>query len=190
MMRVVKPDAKGLRLALSVIKKNGVVVYPTDTAYALGGYFNSLAVTKRILAIKWRTNRKFTLIAGSQKQVESFFTLSPLSKKIVKKNWPGPLSLVVSGRFAVRVPDNRVARMLAQRAGRPLAASSANISGDATPYDSKKIIRQFTNKKDQPDLIIDAGRLKKRKTSTVIKIVAKKITVIRPGAISVKKLTS
>lgn len=189
-MEIVKPNKVGIQKAVKMLKAGGVVVYPTDTAYALGGFFNSPSVTKKILRIKQRVDRKFTLIASSQKQAEKFFSLSPLSKKIATQYWPGPLSLVVSKRFAIRVPDYRVARMLARYAGKPLIATSANISGSKTLYDSKAIIRQFVNKKNKPDLLIDAGRLPKRKTSTVVRINAKKITVIRPGAVTVKLLTS
>src|SRR3989339_130107 len=122
-MVIVKPNSSGIKKAVAVIKKNGVIVYPTDTAYALGGFFDSSAVARKILTIKQRTDRKFTLIAGNQKQVENFFKLSSLSKKITKQYWPGPLSLIVSRRFAVRVPKNRIAKLLAQRAGKPLIAT-------------------------------------------------------------------
>lgn len=182
-MKIVKPNKIGIQQAVAVLRQGGVVIYPTDTAYAIGGIFDSKKVTQRILKIKKRKDEKFTLIASSLTQVEKFFKLSSAQKKLAKKFWPGPLSIVVSSRFAVRVPNNIIAQTLAYRAGQPLIATSANISGKQTLYDSKKIIKQFANQKNQPELILDAGRLPKTKTSTIIKVLASKIEVLRPGSI-------
>jgi L-threonylcarbamoyladenylate synthase len=174
---------KEINRAVAIIKKGGVVVYPTDTAYALGGFFDSPKTAAKILKIKERQDEKFTLIAASAAQVRKYFKLSPAENKLARKYWPGPLSLVVSDRFAVRVPDNALARQLAAKAGRPLIATSANISGTETLYGARPIIEQFKDKKNQPDLIIDAGPLKKIKTSTIVKVVGDILEVLRAGAI-------
>ena len=169
-MRILKPNRTGLAQAVRVLRRGGVIVYPTDTAYGLGGVFDSPAVTRKILRIKNRTDKKFTLVASSRRQVERFFPLHPLQKKLAGHYWPGPLSLVVSRRFAVRVPAHPVARTLCRRAGRPLIASSANRSGQPSPYRVTTVVAQFRNQKDQPELIIDAGPLPRRKSSTVVAI--------------------
>ena len=168
--------------AVTVLRRGGVVVYPTDTAYALGGKFRSRSVQQKILRIKKRRDTKFTLIASSLRQVEKFFKLSAAQKKLAQRHWPGPLSIVVSTRFAVRVPSNSVARALARGAQQPLIATSANFSGEHTLYDAKKIIAQFSYEKHQPDLLINAGRLKKMKPSTVVKISAGQLVVVRKGS--------
>lgn len=172
-----------LKKASAIIRRKGVIVYPTDTAYALGGFFDSPKVIKKIMKIKGRKDDKFTLIASSLYQVEKYFKLNPVEKKLAKKYWPGPLSLALTQKFAVRVPNNKTALALARSAGRPLIATSANLSGHQTLYDPKAIINEFANKKFQPDLIIDAGKLKKIKTSTIVKAKGEKIDLIRPGAI-------
>jgi tRNA threonylcarbamoyl adenosine modification protein (Sua5/YciO/YrdC/YwlC family) len=192
-MRIVKPNKIGVHQAVATLKQGGVIVYPTDTAYALGGIFNSTKVTKKILKIKKRKDKKFTLIASSLTQVEKFFKLNSLQKKIAQKYWPGPLSIVGSSRFAIRVPKNKIAQALARQVGKPLIATSANLTGNQTLYESKKIIKQFSarggsaaggkNKKNQPDLIIDAGRLRKRRTSTVVLVEKGKIKVLRKGPV-------
>src|SRR3989344_2663155 len=104
-MIVLTATLKDIAQAARVVRDGGVIVYPTDTAYALGGIFNSPSVIGRILQIKQRQDKKFTLLASSLQQVEKFFRLTAAQKKLAEKHWPGPLSLVVSGRFAVRVPD-------------------------------------------------------------------------------------
>lgn len=180
-MEIVKSNSAGIKKAVVILKRGGVVVFPTDTAYGLGGVYNSKKVVNKILNIKKRQDKKFTLVASSLAQVEKNFRLNSAQKKLAKKFWPGPLSIVVSKNFAVRVPTKKIARDLARQVGQPLIATSANISGRATLYDSQKIIEQFKNKKNQPDLIIDAGKLPPKKVSTVVQISNDKIKVLRPG---------
>jgi len=183
MMEII--SKKDINSAVAILKRGGVVVYPTDTAYALGGIFNSRKVTAKILKIKRRKDDKFTLIAADIAQVKKFFKLNILQEKLAKKYWPGPFSLVISKRFAVRVPANAVARRLAKGAGRPLIATSANISGGRTLYDDRAIIKEFKDKKNQPDMILTAGKLKKIKTSTIVKVSRGKLMVLREGSIKI-----
>lgn len=190
-MKVVKPNKSGIKEAAAVLKRGGVIVYPTDTAYGLGGIYNLKKVTSKILKIKKRKDEKFTIISSSLSQVEKFFKLNSLQKKLAKKYWPGPLSIVVSSKFAARVPKNKIALALARQVGKPLIATSANLTGKQTIYDSKKIIKKFASKKNfrlysarqEPDLIIDSGRLKKIKTSTIVKVSNREIKVLRKGSV-------
>ena len=174
-----------LKKAAAIIRCGGVIVYPTDTAYALGGFFDSQKTIKKIMKIKGRKDEKFTLIASSLNQVQKYFKLNALEKKLAKKYWPGPLSLAVTPKFAVRVPNNKVALALARCAGRPLIATSANLSGNKTPYSVTEVIKEFEGREFQPDLIIGKGKLKKIKTSTIVKAKNEKIELIRPGAIKI-----
>jgi len=178
---------KNLSSAVTVLKNNGVITYPTDTAYALGGIFNSQKVKNRILKIKGRKDDKFTLIASDAAQVSQYFRLPPRGKALAKKYWPGPLSLVVSPRFAVRVPANTLARTLARRVGCPLIATSANLTGGRTLYSGLAVMKEFQNRKNQPDLILDAGRLKKIKTSTIVQVKKGKVAVLRSGALDLRQ---
>ena len=187
-MKIVKPNKIGLKQAAKILKQGGVIVYPTDTAYALGGVFNSKKAKAKILLIKERNDEKFTLIASGLEQAEKNFKFNALQKKLAKKFWPGPLSIVVSHQFAVRVPKNKIARDLAALAFKPLIATSANISGTKTLYSSTEIIKQFKNKKNQPDLILASGNLKKRKTSTIVKVISGRLEIIRPGNINFNHL--
>ena len=182
-MIIVKPNKTGIQQAVEILKSGGVIVYPTDTAYALGGKFNSKKVINKVLQIKERRDEKFTIIASSLNQVRRFFKLNFVAKKLAKKYWPGPLSIVVSNCYAVRVPKNKISQSLSQKAGFPLIATSANISGAKTPYQVQEILRQFVNKKNQPDLILDSGRLPRVNPSTLIKAENGKIKILRRGPI-------
>ena len=182
-MDTVKANKAGIARAVAVLRRGGVIAYPTDTAYGLGGVFNSAAVVKKILRIKNRRDRKFTIVAASRQQVKRFFKLGPLEKKLARWYWPGPLSIVVSKRFAVRVSAHRVTRELCRRVGKPLIATSANLTGHAVNYSVGIIAKQLKHKRSKPDLILDAGKLVKQKTSTVVKVTAGKIEVVRQGAV-------
>ena len=107
----------------------------------MGGFFDSKKAISRILKIKKRKNDKFTIIASGLNQVRKYFKLNPVQVKLAKKYWPGPFSLVVSPKFAVRVPDNSIARKLARSAGRPLIATSANLSGQTALYSGQEVIK-------------------------------------------------
>jgi len=165
-MEIIKITKKGLsknewRKVLKVFKNSGVVVYPTDTAYALGGIFDNKKVISKVLKIKNRKDKKFT----------------------PNKYWPGPLSIVVTKQYAVRVPKNKFTQELARKVNKPLLASSANITGKKPTYTIKEVLKQFENKKCQPDLILDGGKLKKIKPSTVVLFEKNKLKIIRNGSI-------
>lgn len=193
-MQIVKANKKSIAQAVEILRQGGVIVYPTDTAYALGGVFDNPRVLRRVLKIKKRKDIKYTLIAASILQAGKFFHLTQIQKDFVKKYWPGPLSLVVSPKYAIRVPRNTIACELARLAGKPIIATSANVSGGKTPYSVREVVRQFfptlpTSPKkgggdDMPDLILNAGRLKKILPSTIIRVYGNgEAQVIRKGGI-------
>lgn len=182
-MIIVKSNSAGIKKAVVILKRGGVVVFPTDTAYGLGGGYNSKKVINKILTIKKRQDKKFTLVASSLDQVEKNFILNSTQKKLAKKYWPGPLSIVVSKNYSVRVPKNKIVQSLARQVGKPLIATSVNITGRPTLYDSKKIIELYRNKINKPDLIIDAGKLPTKKTSTIVQVSKSKLKILRQGGI-------
>ncbi len=182
-MEIVKANRTGIAKAVKILQRGGIVVYPTDTAYALGGIFNSRKVSNKILKIKERRDSKFTLVASDFEQVKKNFNLNREQIRLVKKYWPAALSMVVSKKFAVRVPGNKVARALAKGVGKPLIATSANLSGQKTLYSSREIIRQFKNKKNVPDLLLDAGALKKIEVSTIAVVKKNKVEILRQGSV-------
>lgn len=184
-MEIAKSNPTGIKKAVIVLKQGGVIVFPTDTAYGLGGIYNSKRVINKILKIKKRRDKKFTLVASSLSQVEKNFKLNSEQKKLAKKFWPGPLSIVVSKNFSIRVPKNKIAQNLAQKIGKPLIATSTNLVGGPTLYDAKKIVKLYQNKKNQPGLIIDVGKLPTKKTSTIVQVISDEIKVIRKGQIKI-----
>ncbi len=196
-IKVSKLDSNLIKKVVKVLKSGGVIVFPTETAYGLGGDCLNRKVINRIYKIK---GRKFTkplpLISSSINQVRKFCFLNLESLKLAKKYWPGPLTLVLKkkkilpksltaglDKVGIRVSSNKLSQRLARGLGRPIISTSANLAGRKECYSIEEILKQFKNKKI--DLILDAGRLPKRSVSTVVEVVDEKIEVLRTGKIKI-----
>ena len=85
----------------------------------------------------------------------------------------------------LRISSNKLATAIVKKFERPITATSANIAGQKECYSISEVIKQFANKKYQPDLIIDAGRLPKKKMSTIVKVTDGQLEVLRKGGLSI-----
>lgn len=204
-----------LKNASEIIEQGGVVAYPTDTAYGLGADPENKKAVLEIFKIKGRKKEKsLPLIASDIKIVKKYAKLDKASLQLAKKYWPGPLTLVLEPtalankkfskyvfsyasnshccknlkhkrKIAIRIPDNSVARKLSKSLGRPITSTSANISGQPMCYSKKQVDKQFFSNKYKPDFILDGGRLKKSKPSTIIEVQNGKIVILRQGEIGI-----
>ena len=194
------PDKKIITGAVQILKKGGVVMYPTDTAYGLAADIEGGAGIENIFKIKGRIKQKtLPLIAGSRAMADKYVNWTPMGKKLAKKFWPGPLTLVLESRIsrkhivkqrkiAIRVPDNKIAQMISRELGRPITSTSANISNYPECYSATEFLNQTIGNKWLPDLILDAGNLPKRKPSTIVDAIKDQIIVIRKGEINLYDL--
>lgn len=173
--------ARQLQAARRALRNGGVVVFPSESSYGLFTPVQSKAGIQRILRLKHRQDLKFTLVASSLKQVQRFFPSARTLRfsQVAKAAWPGPVSLVVSPRYSVRVPDSATLRNLARMVGQPLVATSANASGQPAAYSVDQVSRQLDLK--QVDAVVDGGTLPQRKPSAVVKIGKQGIEVLREG---------
>lgn len=162
------PDQVGEVVAR--LLEGAIIIYPTDTLYAVGcRALDGLAV-RRLREAKGReANKPLPVIAADLAQARSLAARWPLGAKLLAEAfWPGPLTLVVPARpglpfellagapsVAVRVPDSKVARVLAQSVG-PLVATSANLAGEAPCPTAGQALRAFPS----ASLALDVGELK------------------------------
>lgn len=176
---------KKTQQAAKYVKTGGVVIYPTDTAYAIGCTFDNASGIRKIMKYKGRRDSKFTVIASSLQQVEKYFPLNSNQRKLARQYWPGPLSIVVSKHFAIRVPGQPIARSLARRAGKPLIATSFNKTREPEVYSlaNRPVYRGWLGEDDI--YIINIGRLSKRKPSTVVEYKNNELIVHRRGSITI-----
>jgi len=186
-------NKKAIVFASAFLKKGGLVIYPTETCYGLGADATNLRAVRKIIRVKGRKSSKFIpIIISDMKMAERYIVLNNDIKKLMRKFMPCPLTLVakkknmprilakkIIGGF--RIPSNKFALGLVKKFGKPVTATSANISNNKPIYEIKEIKRVFLGR---VDLIIDAGSLPRKRPSTVFDVSGRKI--IRKGRISKK----
>ncbi|PIR66760.1 MAG: threonylcarbamoyl-AMP synthase [Parcubacteria group bacterium CG10_big_fil_rev_8_21_14_0_10_36_14] len=182
-MQIEKINKQSIKKAIEILKSGGAVVYPTETSYGLGCDWQNKKAIQKIVKIKQRPkDKKFAVICAYKAMAARFFKFGKLARQLAIEYWPGPLAIVLDGT-AVRVSSNDIARALSRGLKKPIVSTSANISGQGDPYDLKTIIKSFEKQRYQPDLVLDAGRLPLRKSSTIIKIEGGRIITLRQGKI-------
>lgn len=184
-MNIEKINKKSIEVAIKILRAGGTIVYPTETAYALGCDATNKKAMAKIFKIKNRSkDKKLPVICATKRMAADLFKFGKMERKLAKKYWPGPLTIVLPAA-AVRVSLNKIARAISRGLRRPIISTSANLSGQKTLYDIKEIIREFKNKKYQPDLVLDGGKLPHRLPSTIIKIENEKIITLRQGEVKI-----
>lgn len=195
-----KPEPAKIRRAILILRRGGLVAFPTDTVYGLGADATNSRAVKKIYKVKKRprTSPLPALIAGKSDLKKYASHVSAKTKKLINNFWPGPLTIVfkkkkiisdavTSGKNSVgiRVPKNPVALALIKTLGRPLAATSANISGKKSPATAGEVKKYLNNK---IDLILDGGKTKLGRESTVLDCTASPPSILRSGAIPAEKI--
>jgi len=179
-MEILKVSSKNFKeiveISVKLIKEGKVIIFPTDTVYGLLADATNKKVIKKVFEIKKREFRKplpvFVESVQGAKQIAEF---GKKEEKILKKIWPGkvtailkaknkklPQGIIYKNKIGIRIPNYKFLNNLLKKIKIPLAQTSANISGRPTPTKISGILRQFKNKKHQPDLVVDAGRLDKK----------------------------
>lgn len=187
------PDPKTLDKAVQVIESGGVVAFPTETFYGLAVDPENVASVQKLFKLKGRNlDKAIPLIAADVAQVESrIASLSVDELRLANCFWPGPLALVIrasenlawnlhAGTVAVRVPGHTMARMLVNQVGRPVTATSANISG-ALPASSADEVYETLG--SALDLILDGGPTPGGIASTIVRVDQSGPVLIRAGVL-------
>lgn len=202
----ISPDNVGaykqlLERAAKIIKDGGLVVFPTETVYGLGGDATNPAAAERIYSAKGRPSDNPLIIhVADPNEAEKYAYTSPLYNKLAERFMPGPLTVVMSAKetvpretrggldtVAVRCPVNPIARELIRLAGVPIAAPSANLSGSPSPTCAEHVADDMMGR---VDMIIDGGESDIGLESTIVKIDGEVLTLLRPGKITVEQLSS
>ena len=193
-------DPLALTSAVEVLRRGGIVAYPTDTLFGLGVDALNEAAVERIFEVKGRPQgMPLPLIIGESEQLEMVAdTVTECAWKFASAFWPGGLTLVVpvgtnvpalvtarGWKVAVRLPDHPIPRELARQLGRPITGTSANRSGGPDPSTAESVQNQFHN---TIDMILRGGSAPAGRSSTVLDITGNQPKVLRHGAVSVEQL--
>lgn len=194
-----------LEEASKLLHDSQVVAFPTETVYGLGASSLSSVAVKRIYEAKNRPadNPLISHISSIDMIKDIFKTEIPeIYKPLITKFWPGPLSIVLpinsncpiseivtagQDTFAVRFPENKIARALIQYSNLPLAAPSANASTKPSPTKADHVLTDLNGK---IPLIIDGGQCNVGLESTVVDGTVNPPMLLRPGGLSLEDISS
>ena len=191
----IEKQASGLERAANILKNGGLVVFPTETVYGLGGDATAADVAKKIYAAKGRpSNNPLIIHIADPQDAEKYAYTNEYYYKLAKAFMPGPLTVILPKKntipsevtggldtVAVRCPSHPTARALINAAQVPIAAPSANISGRPSPTSAEYCITDLNGK---VDIIIDGGECDIGLESTIVMLRGSTAILLRPGAIT------
>jgi tRNA threonylcarbamoyl adenosine modification protein (Sua5/YciO/YrdC/YwlC family) len=187
------PQPRLIQQAVEVLRRGGVIAYPTDTSYALGAQIGDKQAMDTIRRIRrLDDNHNFTLLCNDLSQVSTFTKMGNDAHRLIKKLTPGPFTFLLDATrevprrlqhpkkktIGVRIPDHRIAEALIEQLGEPILSSTLILPGEddalADPYEIReKLDREL-------DLIIDGGVVEYQPT-TVIACIDTLIEIVRQG---------
>jgi L-threonylcarbamoyladenylate synthase len=183
-----------VRACAEVLRRGGIVAYPTETFYGLGALARDEAAVQRLSAAKGRPDGKpLPVIAADVAQVREVAELGPEAMRLAAALWPGPLTLVLparpgvasavvagTGTVGVRVTGSEVARALAAQAGGAVVSTSANLSGEAPPARASELSPAL---RARLDAVLDAGPAPGGLPSTIVALEGEMPRLLRDGAV-------
>ncbi|HOX15532.1 MAG TPA: L-threonylcarbamoyladenylate synthase [Smithellaceae bacterium] len=186
--------------AAAIISRGGVIAYPTETIYGLGADATNEQAIRRIFEIKGRDfANPISVIIGNPRDIYPLVReVTDTAQKLMETFWPGPLTIVFksadgvlplitanTGKIGIRLTSHEVARQIAAKTGKPLTATSANLSGAQECASASEVAVQLG---DKIDAIIDLGNTSGTIGSTIIDITCAPLAILREGAISRKTI--
>ncbi|GBD24174.1 Threonylcarbamoyl-AMP synthase [bacterium HR29] len=196
------PDPATIARAAEVIRRGGLVAFPTETVYGLGANAFDDAAVGRIFAAKERDPSDPVIVHLAEPADVSLAAraIPPLALALAERFWPGPLTLVLPraeritprvsaglSTVAVRVPAHPVAHALIRAAGVPVAAPSANRFGRTSATTAAHVLADLAGR---IDLVLDGGPSPHGVESTVVAFENGEAVVLRPGALTLEALAA
>lgn len=196
------PDPATLSDAAEVLRRGGLVAFPTETVYGLGADATQEEAVARIFEAKGRpaVNPLIVHAASIEMARSCVAEWSPLAEQLARRFWPGPLTLVMARSalipdivtagqptVGVRVPKSLVARSIVRMSTRPVAAPSANRSTHISPTLAEHVLKDLSGR---VDLVLDAGQTQIGLESTVVDLTTRQPRILRPGPILASEIES
>ena len=202
--KIFQPNSKNILKASKVLQEGGIVVFPTETVYGIGANALNDKAIERIYAAKKRPqNNPLIVHVENLERARSIAHFSEIELFLAENFWPGPLTLVLNKgsqeiskkvtaglrTIAIRVPKNATAISLLKTFGKPIAAPSANISGEISPT----LATHALDLKKDVEMILDGNYCEIGLESTILKCGGGKIDILREGSVTrenIKKVIS
>ncbi|WP_150539311.1 L-threonylcarbamoyladenylate synthase [Actinobacillus vicugnae] len=187
------PQARLINQAVEIIKNGGVIIYPTDSGYALGCAIGEKHAMDRIVAIrKLPENHNFTLVCSDLSELSTYALVTNQSYRLIKNNTPNPYTFILPATkdvprrlmtkrktIGIRVPDNAIALALIAALGEPILSCSLMLPDTEVTESDPDEIREHLERR--VDLIIHGGYLGQQPT-TVIDLTEDSPRIIREGS--------
>jgi L-threonylcarbamoyladenylate synthase len=199
-MTAERPDLEAIRRAGEILKKGGLVAFPTETVYGLGGNALDPQASLKIYAAKGRPsdNPLIVHIANMESLKKIVTEIPTKALRLAEAYWPGPLTMILPkasvmpkettgglDSVAVRFPSDPIAQRLIEAAGGYVAAPSANTSGRPSPTTAAHVAEDLG---ESIDMILDGGPVGIGLESTIVDFTEEVPVVLRPGYISLEML--
>lgn len=189
-----------VEIAAELIKQGKIVVFPTETVYGIGTNGLDENAVKKLYEVKQRTLKKpISLLVSNMEMVNLIAKdITEVEYKIMEKFFPGPLTIILKKKeivpdiltagqdtVGVRMPRGEIARKLVEYANVPIAAPSANISGEPSGTNLQEIKKHFEGK---VDYFIDGGNSELGLSSTIVQVVDGNPQILRQGNITLEQI--
>jgi len=187
-------DQNSIDAASNLVRRGGLIIYPTDTVYGLGCDPFSPKSLDRLFEAKGRGQKPVTVLCSSVPKAEELVVFSGKAKELAKENWPGALTVVAplrksvpaqltqgSVNLGVRVPSGSLVHDLIKKCGGWLTGTSANRSGHPSAHTAAEAMKELGR---HVDTILDGG-FRGGKESTVVQVVGDDVTILRTGPVGV-----
>ncbi|MDB4349402.1 L-threonylcarbamoyladenylate synthase [Omnitrophica bacterium] len=185
------PEKEAIDIAAEIIRNGGLVAFPTETVYGLGGNLLNKNVIDRLYKIKRRpADKPLTIhISNIDAVKEMVAHIPPFAQRLIDRFWPGPLTIILNSKdgksVGFRMPSNKVALCLIEASGVPVVAPSANISGNRPPRKIEEVLEDLD---EGIDMVLDGGPTEVGIESTVVDATSFPCKVLREGAIAEAEL--
>ena len=198
-IKITANDEAAIVEAAEIIKSGGVIAFPTETVYGLGANAFDDEACRKIYHVKGRPlDKPLSLMVANREMIYQIAEVSPLAESLINEFLPGPLTLILPKNAVVsdfvtageqtvgiRMPDNEIALALIRAANCPIAAPSANLSGQQPPTIAQEVYNAF---KGKIPLILDGGPCQFGISSTIVDLTGSVPRILREGAISLNDL--
>ncbi|MDD5144513.1 MAG: L-threonylcarbamoyladenylate synthase [Candidatus Pacebacteria bacterium] len=182
-----------VEIASVLIKEGRVVVVPTDTVYGLVADAVNKKTIGKVFKIKCRKKKNpIPIFIKDIKEAKKIAKINKEQENFLRKVWPGGVTVILERKkglkiygvdnktIALRIPKYKLIDDILKKVNLPLSGTSANISGRPAAASIEELSKQFKGVKNQPDLVVDAGKLKTKKSSTVIDLTIEPYNILRP----------
>ena len=194
------PEISKIKIAAKVLRKDGLVAFPTETVYGLGANALDIKAVKKIFEAKGRPiDNPLIVHISNKKDICRLVEKVPKdAERLMDKFWPGPLTLILKkskivpyittgglDTVAIRMPANKIALALIKEAKIPIAAPSANLFGKPSPTRAEHVIEDLYGK---IDAIINGGNTEIGIESTVVDLTTNPPVLLRPGSVALEEM--